>query len=173
MKNIITILIILCLTGCKTPQPALEEEDFYTLINLLSQESELREVAIFHKTINEGRVDIKDQLRFGKLNANFPVSGGRIDFENILTQEDLDYLKSQIEDLGERKIDPQYFNFPVRLVKKNDNSIIYYYSEPFFTRDKNYAFIFRKAGSGGESFLIFEKVDGQWRALCTVALFFV
>ena len=174
MKPILKIiLIILCLTGCKTPQPALEDDDFYALINLLFQKSEFKEVAIFHKTINEGRVDINDQLKFEKLNANFPVLGGRIDFEKIMTQEDLDFVKSQTEDLGERKIDTQFFNFPARLVKKNDESIIHYYSEPFFTRGKNYAFIFSKTGSGGESFMVFEKVDGQWKFLCSVALIFV
>ena len=84
-----SILLLLFLTGCKTPQPALEDEDFYTLINLLFQKSELEEVAIFHKTINESQVDLKDELRFEKINANFPVSGGRIHFEDILTQADL------------------------------------------------------------------------------------
>jgi len=155
MKPILKIkLINLRLSSCKSPKTSLEEYDIYALINLLFQKSELREVAIFHKTINERRVDSIDQLKLEKLNANFSVSGGRIDFEKIMTREDLDFLKRQTEDLGERKIDPQY-------------------SEPFFTRGKNYAFIFSKTGSGGESFMVFEKVDGQWKFLCSVVLFFV
>ncbi len=172
-KYIPTIIILLFLTSCKTPQPALENRDFYTMLNLLFQEPKSGEVVIYHKTINEGRVAIKDQIKYEKLNANFPVSGGRIDFENLMTQEDLNFLKGEVEDLKERKVNPQFLNFPVRLVKKkSSNSLIHYFSEPLFTRDKKLAFIFRKAGSGGESFSVFEKVDSDWKFFCTVVLYY-
>ena len=171
MKTIIkTILIFILLVGCKPTKVELQDKEFYSLLNAQYKNISTTEIPIFYKTINKDLADIKEQIRFQKLNFNVTLSGERIVFENLMTQKDLDYLKEQIEDLGNRKIDPQHLSFPVNLVRKKNVPYSYHFSEPFFTQNMDFAFIFRRKGSGGDSFIVFQKKGGQWNFLCEVVL---
>lgn len=167
--NLTVILIILFLAGCKTSHPTLEDESFYNLINVHFPNPGT-EVRIYKKTINQGQLDIKSRISFENLNHNVTATGGRIIFEEILTESDLDFLKGQIAGLQKRKINPQHLNFSVRLVSKKDAPGTWHFSEPLFTPDGEYAFIFRWKGSGGESFSVFRKEGPHWKFLCEVVL---
>ena len=165
-----TILFFILLVGCKSIKVDLQDQAFYTLLNTQYKSISKKEIPIFYKTINSNLGDIKDQIRFEKLNFNVTLSGERIVFENLMTQKDLDYLKAQIEGLGKSQIDPQQLDFPVRLIRKKEVPYTYHFSQPFFTRNKEFAFIFRGKASGGDSFIVFQKKEGQWSFLCEVVL---
>ncbi len=171
MKAIIkTILIFILLVGCKPTKVELQDKEFYSLLNAQYKNISTKGIPIFYKTINTNLGDIKDRITFEKLNFNVTLSGERIVFENLMTQKDLDYLKGQIEGLGESQIDPQQLDFPVRLIRKKEVPYTYHFSEPFFTQNKELAFIFRGKASGGDSFIVFQKKGGQWSFLCEVVL---
>lgn len=162
------LICLLIFLGCKSYKTNIKSNDLTSIINSHFQNSKQAKIKIYYKTLTSKNVKWKENLKYDKLNYNFSPSGRMIDFTDILTRKDIEYLKHQTSNLRQEKINN--LDSPAELVKNKNQANIWYFSQPIFTLNHNYAFIYEQKGESGESIAVCQRKNEKWEFMCEVPI---
>lgn len=168
IPRIFSLVVLSFLFSCKAYSPALNEAS-YELINLTYSGKE----KLYYRTLKEPEIETSiEKINIELWNNNLSkglVTGGRVDYKNIFSKEDLHFIADQLERQEQTKLDPNLLREAEVLTKKKARGV-HQISQPVFNKTRTFGLIFRNKISGGEDIVVYEKVDNEWRVHSVITL---
>lgn len=175
MKQILIIAILLIFCSCKSQEN----------INGATIESKALMTKIFNDFENNENVGIDSNILYNlsssdyknwneliekskhilkmAITYNAKSEEDRIDFTNIFTQKDVEYMADQALRVKSITWD-KYLNIKPKDKQTHDFEKKYYLTIPVFSLNNEYALIYQEQKFGG-ALLIYKKTDGHWNAI--------
>lgn len=167
LKSMILVLLSL-LMSCRTYVPT-SEELIYTLISKTYSSKE----RLYYKSLEEPELQKfikKTNLKLWNNNLSRGlVTGGKVDYDDILSKEDLHFISDQLEHQEQMKLDPKLVT-DKELLTKTKAVGVHKISQPVFNKDRTFSFIFRKKFNGGEDIVVYELANNEWRVHSVITL---
>lgn len=171
--KIFFLIIVFNFSSCKAENESGRSQNIHQVVETVLNEYQGLDFILCSKPLdyNLNSITTKGKALIEALDidiiANFQEwtpTGNAVPIKNILNNEDLNYMKSQI--ISEFEWEKEKLSVKVESCQNNRSDIELKFSKPLFNKENNISLVFMEKASIADysnSLILLKKVDGNWK----------